>query len=182
MRNIKLTLEYDGTDFCGFQIQKGQRTIQSDLEHALRKLFRSKIKVIGAGRTDSGAHAEAQVVNFRTVSNLPLFKIQLGLNSYLPEDLAVTQIEEASASFHAQFDAKWKIYQYSVFHSRVRPVLDRKRVFHWHGPLRLSEMKKAAQLFLGRHDFRTFEAAGGRRKSAVRTIRRFTVEKRGSHI
>ena len=182
MRNVKLTLEYEGTNFFGSQKQKRHQTVQSRLESALRKLFQKKIKLTFAGRTDSGAHAEAQVVNFHTSSELPLFKIQLGLNHYLPKDIAVTDIEEAPLSFHAQFDAKRKVYEYRVFNSNVRPVLGRRRAFFYCKRLNVPKMKKAARFFVGRHDFRAFESSGGRRKSAVRTISRFEVKKVGKYI
>ena len=192
MRNIKLTLEYDGTKFFGFQVQKNRRTVQSELELALRKLFQSarggsalggkKIKVIASGRTDSGVHAEAQVVHFKTKSKIPLEKMVRGLNHYLPEDLAVTGIQTVPASFHAQRSAKWKTYEYRIFNSSVRSPLKRTRSFFVPYPLHVSKMKRAARLLQGKHDFRIFEASGSRRKSAVRTIREFDIKKMGNDI
>ena len=182
MRNIKLTLEYDGTHFFGFQIQKRHRTVQSELEDALKKLFQKKIKVIGSGRTDSGVHAEAQVVHFRTSSRIPISKIQLGLNYFLPEDLAVSEITEVPASFHSQFSAKWKTYEYRVLNSKSRSPLERFRSFQIPHPLNLTRMKRAARLLLGRHDFRAFESSGSRRRSAVRTIRKFQIQRKGRII
>ena len=177
MRNIKLTLEYDGAEFYGFQVQKNRRTVQSELELALKKLLQKKIKVTASGRTDSGVHAEAQVVHFKTENKLALDKILRGLNHYLPEDLAVTRIRQAPASFHAQYSAKRKTYEYRIFNSPVRSPLKRVRTFFVPYPLDLSKMKQAAQLLRGKHDFRAFEASGSRRKSAVRTIRKFDVIK-----
>lgn len=182
MRTIKLTLEYDGTGFFGFQRQKKHRTIQSELEAALKKLFQKKITAYPAGRTDSGVHAEGQIVHFRVVSPIPLFKIQAGLNTYLPHEIAVTAIEEAPASFHARFSAKRKVYVYHVLNSKARSPLERFRSFHVPYPLNVSRMKRAARMFVGTHDFRAFESSGGRRRSAVRTVYRFTVEKKGNHI
>ncbi|MBI4372400.1 MAG: tRNA pseudouridine(38-40) synthase TruA [Candidatus Omnitrophica bacterium] len=182
MRNIKLTLEYDGTDFFGFQIQKNRRTVQEELETALKKLFHLKIKIAAAGRTDSGVHAEGQVVNFKVDSKLELPKIQFGLNHYLPRDVAVCEIEKVPASFHAQYSAKRKIYEYRIFNSKSRSPLERFRSFYFPHPLRLNKMKRAARLLSGRHDFRAFEASGGRRKSAVRTLRKFEVKREGKII
>lgn len=182
MRTIKLTLEYDGTGYFGFQRQKHHPTIQSELESALKKLFQKKITAYPAGRTDSGVHAEGQIVHFRIASSIPLFKIQAGLNTYLPREIAVTKIEEAPSSFHARFSAKRKIYIYHVLNSKARSPLERFRSFHVPYPLSLSKMKQAARIFVGTHDFRAFESSGGRRKSAVRTIYRFAVQKKGSHI
>lgn len=182
MLNLKLTLEYDGTEFFGSQKQAHHRTVQAELETALQKLFRKKVNVIFAGRTDSGVHAEAQVVSFRVNTNIPLGKIQLALNSYLPEDVAVVEVEKVRAAFHAQFDAKWKTYEYQIWNSTARSALMRRTSLLVPYELNLSKMKNAAQLFIGRHDFRAFEAEGGRRKTAVRTIRKLVVQKQGKLI
>ena len=179
MRNIKLTLEYDGKDFFGFQKQKRTRTVQSELEAAFQKLFREKIKLAAAGRTDSGVHAEAQVVSFKTRSKLPVSKIKLGLNYYLPKDLAVTEAKEVSLKFHAQFSARWKTYEYRVWNSSARSPLNRFCTFHVPYALNCSKMKQAAKLLLGKHDFRVFESSRGRRKNAVRTIRKLLIQKKG---
>lgn len=182
MRTIKLTLEYDGSSFFGFQRQKRHPTIQSELESALKKLFQKKITAYPAGRTDSGVHAEGQVVHFRVASPIPLFKIQAGLNTYLPFEIAVAKIEETAPSFHARFSAKRKIYVYHVLNSKARSPLERFRSFHVPYTLDLAKMKQAARIFVGKHDFRAFESSGGRRKSAVRTIFRLAVERKGKHI
>jgi tRNA pseudouridine38-40 synthase len=181
-RNIKLTLEYDGACLFGSQKQLHHRTVQSELERAFQKLFQKKIKVILASRTDSGVHAVGQVANFDVSSDIPLSKIRLGLNFYLPEDIAVVEIEEISRTFHSQYDAKWKTYEYRVWNSTVRPVLEKKRVFFCCERLNVSRMRSAARLLTGKHDFRAFEAEGSRRKSAVRTIRKFIVQKKGKEI
>lgn len=182
MRNIKLILEYDGTHFFGFQIQKSRRTVQSELESALKKLFQKKIKVIASGRTDSGVHAEGQVVNFHISSHLPLPKIQQGLNHYLPVDLAVVGIWEVASKFHSQYSAKWKTYEYRILNSKARSPLERFRAVQVPYSLDLTQMKQAARLLRGKHNFRAFESSGGRRKSAVRTIRKFQIQKQGKLI
>ena len=182
MRNIKLTIEYDGTGFFGFQKQKRLRTVQSELESALEKLFQKKITVIASGRTDSGVHAEAQIIHFKVNSRIPLFKIEQGLNRYLPEDMAVIASEEAPSKFHAQFSARSKTYEYRVWNSKARSPLNRFRTFHFPYSLDLRMMKRAARLLSGTHDFRAFEASGGRRKSAVRTIQSFSIKKEGKMI
>jgi len=182
VRNIKLTLEYDGTHFFGFQTQKKSRTVQSELESALKKLFQKKIKVAASSRTDSGVHAEGQVVNFHAQSKLELSKIQLALNHYLPEDLAVTEIKEVPSSFHSQYSAKWKTYEYQVFNSRHRSPLKRFCSFYFPYSLNLRKIKQGARFLSGKHDFRVFESSGGRRKSAVRTIRKFEVRREGNVV
>ena len=129
-RNIRITIEYDGTRFCGWQIQcisrqahpstslgvgkrirKKSKTIQGEIGKAAEKLFGKRIKLIGAGRTDSGVHAEAQTANFKTDSILPLSNIKRGMNSYLPSDIAILSAEDVNPAFHAQFDAKKKLYK-----------------------------------------------------------------------
>ena len=184
MRNIKLILEYDGSDLCGFQRQNGhgQRTVQSELEAALQKLFHKKINIVAAGRTDSGVHAEAQVVNFRTDSKIDLPKIQFGLNRYLPRDISVVQIKNVSSSFNSQRSAKRKIYEYRVFNSHHRSPLERTRSFFFPYSVDFLKMKKAARLLCGRRDFRIFESTAGRRKTSIRTIYKFEVKKKESLI
>lgn len=182
MRNIKLVLEYDGSRLFGFQRQNSRRTIQGELESVLRKLFHEKIKIIAAGRTDSGVHAEAQVVNFHVDSKLDLAKIQFGLNHYLPEDISVIRIEKVSSSFNSQNSAKRKRYEYRVYNSRHRSPLERTRSFFFPHPLDLSKMKRAARLLSGRRDFQIFESSTGRRKTSIRTIYRFEIEKKGNVI
>ncbi len=180
-RKIKLTLEYDGTHFFGYQSQKNQRTIQDELEKALRQLFQKKIISYGSGRTDSGVHAEGQVVHFETSSDFPLQNIHYGLNHYLPRDVSVIDVVEVPASFHAQYSAKWKLYEYRIFHSKHRSPLE-LRACQFPHPLNLNKMKQAARLLTGRHDFRPFESSGGRRKTGIRTIRKFKIKKTGRII
>lgn len=182
MRNIKLTIEYDGTNFLGFQSQVRGRTVQQELESAVKKLFQKKITVIGSSRTDSGVYAEAQVVNFHVDSKLPIEKIKLGLNHYLPEDIAVVKAEEAKPGFHAQRSAKWKCYEYRIWNVRERSPLRRRNFYFYPRPLDFSLMRQAAKIFVGRHDFRAFESSGSRRKSAVRIVRKFLVQKKGNEI
>ena len=181
-RNIKLVLEYDGTHFFGLQTQKGRRTIQSELESALRKLFRTKVSITASGRTDSGVHAQAQIANFKVDSNLSLVNIRRGLNFHLPEDLAVVKVTEAPDAFHSQFAAKRKIYEYRVLNRPSRSPLERLRSFHVPYRLNLPRMRRAARLLCGTHDFRAFESSGGRRQNAVRTIRRFQITKQGDFV
>ena len=182
MRTIKLTLEYDGTHFFGYQTQKNRRTVQSELEKAFQKLFQKKIKSCAAGRTDSGVHAEGQVVHFRTSSRFPIEKIQYGLNHYLPKDVSIVEIAVAPSSFHAQYSAKWKLYEYRVLHSKHRSPLEYSKACQFPRPLNVKKMRQAAALLKGKHDFRAFESSGGRRKSAVRTIRKFEINRKGKII
>lgn len=178
-RNIKLVLEYDGSRFFGFQRQNEKPTIQSELEKALSRLFNRSMKIQAAsGRTDSGVHAAGQVVNFKTGSSLRLEKIQAGLNALLPSEIAVKKIEEAPLDFHARYDARWKTYEYLVFNSKTRSPLVNGRAYRFPYPLEIQKMRKAARHLKGRHNFKAFQASGSSVKKSVRSIRRFTVEKK----
>ena len=183
LRNIKLTLEYDGSRFFGFQRQKDPPTIQEALERSLTRLFGCPMKIAGAaGRTDAGVHAEAQVVNFKTDAALPLKKIQQALNAFLPKEIAVKKVEEVSPDFHARYDACWKTYRYRILNSDTRSPLLNGRVWLYPHRLNLSRMRKAARVVVGRHDFKIFQAAGSNARSSVRQIRRLKIEKQGEQI
>jgi len=181
-KKIKLTIEYDGTSFVGFQRQKRGRSVQGEMEAALKKLFQRQVKVTGAGRTDSGVHALGQVVHFVANRRMELGKMLQGVNHYLPSDVSVVRIEEASDKFHAQYSARSKIYEYRVLNAMTRSPIERKWSYQVRQRLDMSDMKRGARLFVGEHDFRAFEASGSRRKGAVRRIRRFTVEKGGRMV
>lgn len=182
MPNIKLTLEYDGSRFFGSQRQLKGRTVQAELESALEKLFQKRVRVIAAGRTDSGVHAAGQVVHFHIDSKLPLWNIQSALNHYLPEDISVVGVQTVPRTFHAQRSAKWKTYEYRVLNSQVRSPLQRFQSYWYPHRLNLTKMKRAARVLVGARDFWVFESSGGRRKTSIRTIRKFKIEKDGNLI
>ncbi|MEE8317990.1 MAG: tRNA pseudouridine(38-40) synthase TruA [Candidatus Omnitrophota bacterium] len=185
MRNICLTIEYDGTRFCGWQRQTSRgrsRTVQEEIEKAAKKLFGKKIKLMGAGRTDSGVHAEGQVANFKVDSDLPLRNIKRGLNSLLPRDIAICSIEAKGPSFHARFDAKGKLYRYTILNKKERsPLWKRYTTFCSYG-LDINAMRKAARYFIGRKDFRSFQASDKRNGNSVRTVKRLNLISKGSLI
>jgi tRNA pseudouridine38-40 synthase len=189
MRNIKLILEYDGSSFFGFQRQRGQPTVQEALEKALSELLNHKTKIQAAsGRTDTGVHAEYQVVNFKTSSQLPLVRIQEGLNALLPRQIAVKKVEDMELDFHARYQARTKTYEYRIWNSPCRSPLNAMRTFHVFYPLNMKKIKRAAALLKGRHDFRSFASSAGHpngrlsRRNTVRTIRRFEVRRQGALI
>lgn len=183
MHNIKLTLEYDGSRFFGFQRQKDRPTIQAALEKALSQLFNQPLKIsAAAGRTDSGVHAKAQVVNFKTTSSLQLKKIQKGLNALLPQEIAVKKIEEVPLDFHARYDARWKCYEYLVFNSEIRSPLMNGRAFRFPYPLNWQVMKQAAGRLRGRHDFKAFQATGSSARDSIRTLRSLKISRKGKLI
>lgn len=173
MKNIKLTVAYDGTNYCGFQEQRGTglATIQEELEKALSKLAGSRIQIIGAGRTDAGVHARGQVVNFRSASwPVPTDKIHLAMNAILPRDIAVLHAQEVPEEFHSRFSATAKTYRYSIYHHRVMSPLHRLYFYHEPRNLNIEAMTLGAQLIQGTHDFKCFQAQGTPVKDTVRTI------------
>jgi len=170
MRNIKLTVAYDGTAYNGFQRQMNGVGIQQILEVRLAKLFGHELKMNGAGRTDSGVHAYGQVVNFKTSGTIPIERIAIGSRCLLPHDIVITKAEEVDKKFHAQFAAISKIYVYKLYpHVMPNPFL---RNYAWHiwRKLDMSAIEEAAQIIIGTHDFSAFRASGGAAVSPVRTI------------
>ena len=185
MRNIKLVLEYNGSMFFGFQKQPGQPTIQEVLEKALSGFFDCKMKIAAAsGRTDTGVHAEGQVVNFRTSSAHGLKQIQKGLNALLPPAVAVKDIEEVPDCFHARYSVRSKVYEYRIWNHPCRSPLVAGRAFHVPYSLNLAAMRRAAKSLMGEHDFRSFTSVASMKKgsSCVRTIKRFQIKRQGHLI
>lgn len=156
MRSIGIIVEYDGTDFCGWQVQPNGRSVQAELENAVKKLTGETVKVFGAGRTDAGVHARGQVAVFRTESAVPAENFHLALNSRLPADVCVCRAWEAKADFNPRYGAKMKLYRYTLHNSPVRPALGRRYSWHVKFPLDLEKMRAAAALLQGRHDFTSF--------------------------
>lgn len=154
MRNIRLTLEYDGTNFCGWQLQPKVRTVQGELESSLKKLLQEKVRIIGSGRTDVGVHALGQVANFHTKSQLSPDSIHKGLNSLLPEDVIVLKTEEVPLEFHARFDAKKRMYRYVI--SRRKRAIGRFYCWYVDYDLDLVQMQRASELLIGERDFKSF--------------------------
>lgn len=177
-----LIIEYDGTNYAGWQIQKGQRTIQEILEQTIYRITGERVHVQGASRTDSGVHAMGQVANFKTRSKIPATKLRLALNALLPPDIAVRRVREVPAEFNAQFDACWKTYRYTILNDRVRSALTRAFCHHVPCPLDIRAMRRAARYLVGRHDFQAFRAEGWRPKDTMRTIKRLTITKDGRYI
>jgi len=169
MRNIKLTLEYDGTEFHGWQVQPGLRTVQGILEERFSLLLKEPIEVTGAGRTDGGVHALGQVANFKIDNEIPLSGLYEGGNSLLPEDVSIKKVEEVPLEFNARYSAKGKVYRYEI--SRVRSALRRRYAWEVEYPLNLERMKKGTRVFLGEHDFTSFSKNGDSESHITRIVR-----------
>ena len=184
MRNIKLTIEYDGTNYNGWQSQdrRKAKTIQQVLEGALKKVLREKIKIIASGRTDSGAHAFGQVANFKTKSQLKALQIKKALNTKLPFDIVIRDAKEVDLKFHSRFDVKTKVYRYMVLNRAESSAIDRDRCMFFPYKLNLALIRKEARLLKGRHNFKAFQAKDIIERGAVRTIKNIKIIKKSDFI
>jgi tRNA pseudouridine38-40 synthase len=161
MRNIKLTISYDGAGFHGWQYQPGIPTIQGSINEAARKITQEKIVVHGASRTDAGVHALGQVAHFKTHSALSPIEFQRALNALLPPAIRIVAAEEMGQDFHARWSAQGKTYRYRIYRGRVLPPFEHGRALHYPWPLDEERMASAARLFEGEHDFSSFGASSG---------------------
>lgn len=175
-RRLVLWIEYEGTEFNGWQFQPGQRTVQGEIEAGLSKMCSEPIRITGSGRTDSGVHAMGQVAHFNTRSAILPFKFALGLNTLLDRDISITDCREANSSFHAQHDALRKIYRYRILLRRRPSALRRHRTWHIKSALDIAAMQRAAEILQGEHDFESFRAEGTPVKSTVRNLERLEVK------
>lgn len=191
MRNIRLEIEYDGTRYNGWQVQRRNKnddsrrkasTIQETLENTLQRILQEKIKLIVSGRTDSGVHAEAQVANFKTKSPIELWKLQKALNALLPKDISISKAEEVSFNFNSRFEAKSKIYRYTILNSKSPSALLKNYTYFYSCPLNIRLMRKEAKALLGRHNFKSFQASDKEERPSVRTIKKLNIVKRGNLI
>ncbi len=181
-RTIRLLVEYDGTPFRGWQIQKNGNTVQSEIRRAFRKVTGEKALIQGASRTDSGVHARGQVAHVRTRTRIPADRIAHALNAHLPATISVLESEAAPDGFHAQYGAKSKWYRYLVLNRRVRAALDRDRVWLIRAPLDLDRMRAAARHLVGRHDFRAFATEVADEKDTVRRVTKLAITRKGDQM
>jgi tRNA pseudouridine38-40 synthase len=175
MRNIKLTLAYDGTDFNGWQIQPAQPTVQGALTDVLQQMTQQSVVLFGAGRTDAGVHAWGQVANFFTRSELTPNDFVRGLNALLPPSIRIRDAEEVGPDFHARRSPDAKTYLYRIYRSRVVPPFHWRYVYHDAAPLDFAAMAEAARAFVGEHDFTSFAASTGSEEIDQERITRRTV-------
>lgn len=189
MRNIKLTIEYDGTNYKGWQIQQKhpeeigtEKTIQGVIERVLDGILQEEIRLIGSGRTDAGVHALGQMANFKTRSKMPMAVMQRALNALLPKDIIIVDIEEANPDFSARFDARSKTYRYQILNRNYSSAFD--RLYQYYVPYKLDVrlMKREAGALVGRHDFKSFHAADRKERMSIRNIRMVSVRKDGPVI
>jgi len=170
VRNIKLLIEYDGTNYQGWQVQPKGPTIQGILEEKIGLLTGQPVQLFGSGRTDSGVHALGQVAHFKTQSQMDIHTIQRALNSLLPHDIVIQKAEEVDEGFHARKYSKSKIYEYRILNRNLRSAFHRGYVWHIPQKLNLTEMKKATQSLIGEHDFSAFRTVGSPTRTTVRRV------------
>ena len=182
MRRIHLIVEYDGTDYAGWQRQSNAMTVQEQLEIAVKRLTGETVCVSGASRTDAGVHALGQSAHFDTESRIPADKFSFALNTLLPPDIRVVKSEEVSAEFHSRFSGHGKQYRYLIHAAPHAGALNRRTHAHVIYPLDVDLMRREAQDLLGTHDFAAFAASGSVVKDTVRTIYRADVTQNGSEI
>jgi tRNA pseudouridine38-40 synthase len=180
MPRLKLTVEYDGTDFVGWQVQPNGRSVQATLEGALAQLLGTPTRVLAAGRTDSGVHARGQVVAFDTERELPMKAYQVGLNGLLPPDVGIVAAQQVSSAFDPRRWAQGKRYEYRIFNGPHRSPLLRRTHWEIFQPLEVERMRRALPSLLGRHDFSAFRASNCQAHHAVRELRVLELEAQGA--
>ena|SRR5690625_2373524 len=172
MQKLKCTVSYDGTNYSGFQIQPHKNTIQAEIEKTLMKIHKGEfVRIYCSGRTDAGVHAKGQVFHFKTPLDIPLLNWKKALNTLLPDDIYVKQVERVSPSFHAQYDAVEKEYRYFVLNSSEPDVFQRNYMYYNDRTFNIEKMQEACKLFEGTHDFTSFcSMRSNVKRDKVRTI------------
>lgn len=182
MRTIRLTIEFDGTNYVGWQLQPNGLSIQQVVEDALGRLLGEQVRVYSSGRTDAGVHAKGMVAAFRTERDLPLRAFSHGLNVLLPSDIAIVEAAEAAPDFNPRSDAKGKHYRYTIHNVSYRSPLSRHCAWQLRTGLDLELMQNAAAFFIGERDYAAFCASGSSARSTVRTVFSVEVERQGDFI
>lgn len=180
MKNIKLTMSFDGTNFSGYQIQANAHTIEAELTQAIRKITKESIKIIGCGRTDSGVHAYEYIVNFKSNTNIPMQKLPIAINSNTNEAICVEKAEICDDDFHARFSVLEKTYVYRILNSKINNPFERFYAYKYGQPLDIEAMKKACEKFVGTHDFTSHKSLGTDTKTSIRTMFDCHLEKKGN--
>ena len=177
MKNVRVIIEYDGTDYHGWQSQANLPTVQKTIEDAISQVTGEDVKIAGSGRTDAGVHAIGQVANFFIETQMDPETLRKALNSTLPRDISIIRAQEVPDAFHAQFSSRSKVYEYRIFNRHHPPALQRNRVWHIQEKLDTKRMKEAAAYLEGTHDFSVFATADITVKTTVRTVKRVRVRK-----
>ena len=182
MRNIKLTIEYDGKEFNGWQKQPTRLNIQGEIERAIYGITGENVELCASGRTDAGVHALGQVANFKTNSSVPIDKFPIAINTYLKKSIRILKAEEVDEKFHSRYNCKRKTYRYIINNSNQGTAIYRNLEYNFAHKLNISAMKEAAKYFLGEHDFKAFKSSGTSSKSSIRTIYKAELKQDGDRI
>ena len=183
MQNYKIIISYDGTKYYGWEYQSStELTIQGKLMNVLSKLTETKVDVIGAGRTDAGVHAKGMVANFTIDTTMTTSELRDYMNHYLPEDICVLEVHEASERFHSRYNAMGKTYQYTCYYSHLKPVFDRKYVYILSEAPDIRLMQEAAKMLIGTMDFASFCGNSKMKKSTVRTVDLIDIRQNNGYI
>lgn len=182
MRNIKLIIEFDGSNFLGWQRQPKGRTVQKEIEIAIFKATGEEIMINGSSRTDAGVHAREMVANFFTDSTIPGDKFREAINTRLPHDVSIVKSEEVPEEFHARYSSKGKTYSYTIINRYERLSLGHQYLYHCKYNLNVDEMRNACKYFIGTHDFRAFMSPGSSIKTTTRTIQELYIEQKENEI
>ena len=182
MRRVKLIVAYDGTDYCGWQIQPNGITVEEVLNRALSRLTGEEIRVIGASRTDAGVHARGNIAVLDTASTIPAERFAYAVNPLLPEDIVVVKSEEVPQDWHPRYQNSVKTYEYRILNREMPDPLKRKYIWHVSFPLDIDKMREAAEHLKGQHDFRSFCSVHTAVKTTVRTIYTLDIVKSGDEI
>jgi tRNA pseudouridine38-40 synthase len=177
MRNICLVIEYEGTNYYGWQIQKRYKTIQGELLKAIKKVTGEDVILYGSGRTDRGVHAIGQVANFNTISRIPVSRFPYALNAHLPRDITVKEAREVPLEFNAQFCAKSKVYRYTILNSTTPRALFRNFAYLVRSKLSIKNIRNGARYLIGKKDFRSFAKDAKEKINTTRAVKRISIKK-----
>ncbi|HHY74343.1 MAG TPA: tRNA pseudouridine(38-40) synthase TruA [Bacillus bacterium] len=183
MDRLKCTIAYDGTDFSGFQVQPNDRTVQGDIENALKKLHKGEdIRIHPSGRTDAGVHAHGQVVHFDSSFVIPAERWVIALNTLLPDDIVVTNVEQVDMNFHARYDVVKKEYRYFLLNQKDRDVFRKNHSYHYPYLVNLEKVIEGSKHLLGTHDFTSFCSTKSDKENKIRTIEEIEIKQIGNEI
>lgn len=182
MRNLKVVVGYDGTDYFGFQYQPEVPTIQGELERVLSRIVKEKVTVYGSGRTDSGVHAVGQVINFRTEGSIPIERLCVAMNSLLPTSIVAMEASEVESDFHARYSARSRLYAYDILNRDVPSALESRFCWHVRLPLDVEQMNDSSKSLIGVHDFSSFACADRDDGSPMRDLMQIDVVRHGEHV
>lgn len=181
-KNFKLIIEYDGSDYCGWQRQPKQSSIQETLESVLQRMTRESITLHGSGRTDAGVHALGQTAHFKCRTRLSPEELQKGMNRLLPGDIAVRSCQAVPLDFHARFSSRWKRYRYRICNQPIKQAVGRQYAWQIFRPLDITAMVQGTRHLVGQYDFKSFESSGSPRAQTVRDVMEASWQMKNDHL